>query len=114
MNNNEWLKSLKPGDKIIVDSSKILKQYFISTIEKVTPKGWIKVKDVNGYFKDGRQYSTNFGFGVRLIKYTEEKYKECVLLMAGKKLSDFNWYNLRDGNPDLIFEIHEKIFPNNI
>lgn len=79
MENKEWLSSLKLGDKVVVCSwswSYSLR-YNESTVEKITPKGFIKV--------NGLLYNPNNGYlrgsgGSKLLcpddKETKEKVKD--------------------------------------
>lgn len=47
MNSKEFLKKLKSGDTVIVHTSHLFyKSDRVTTVQKITPKGFIKVNDV--------------------------------------------------------------------
>ena len=54
MPNKEWLSSLKAGDKVVVCTWRWTNtRYIEATVEKVTPKGFIKVDGTLYYPKNG-------------------------------------------------------------
>ena len=54
MPNKEWLSSLKAGDKVVVCIWRWTStSYREKIVEKITPKGFIKVDDTLYYPKDG-------------------------------------------------------------
>lgn len=47
MNSKEFLKKLKPGDMVIVHTSRLFyKSNEVTSVQKITPKGFIKVNNV--------------------------------------------------------------------
>lgn len=71
MDNNDWLKSLKVGDKIIVDSTGLYGSgESVHTVEKITPSWQIKVSGYDSKFKNGQMLG-NWRF--KLVKWTNEK-----------------------------------------
>lgn len=94
MPNNEWIKNLKPGDKVIIKYNGTSK---IVTVEKITPAGNIKAGGVlfnklgierNSYYY---HYSKSF-----LAEATPDAIKKCEdehLVQKAKRLVDENVFS---------------------
>lgn len=63
--NNKWLSELKEGDKVVINSwSYTYNSYTEEVVQKITPKGFIKVNDIlfdpnSGYSRSGRSCLLN-------------------------------------------------------
>lgn len=63
MQNNKWLSELKEGDKVVVTRwGMIHNSYSEGTVQKITPKGFIKVNDI--LFKPNNGVSRSGEFGL--------------------------------------------------
>lgn len=51
----EWLKNLKPGDKVVVVSSSLYDRYKINFVDRITTTGIIVLKNGIKFNKDGRE-----------------------------------------------------------
>jgi len=90
MTDNEWLSSLKDGDKVAVEHNYYgTKSYTIVTIEKITPTRQIKVSGYLEKFRDGRlprgDSRMSMGISDCLVKITDE------VLEAGIRLELLNY-----------------------
>lgn len=74
LTNQEWLKSLKEGDQVAYDNSRLgTKRYVITTVKKITPKGMIRTDDGYLFNSDGYYRSSDFWeAGLHLEPVTEE------------------------------------------
>ena len=71
---NEWLKSLKVGDKVtVVRSYYGTLSYSFAEIEKITPTGLVKVKGHERKYKDGHETGLGtWSVGTRIEPVTDE------------------------------------------
>lgn len=107
MDNNDWLKSLKVGDKIIVDSTGL---YGIGerlhTVEKITPSGQIKVTGYDSKFKNSQMLG-NWRF--QLVKWTREKEEAikygCANRAMSTQLLKYDFTKLSNDKLSLIIQI---------
>lgn len=65
MQNNKWLSELKEGDKVVINSWCFpYNSYMEEVVQKITPKGFIKVNDIlfkpnSGYSRSGESRLLN-------------------------------------------------------
>jgi hypothetical protein len=101
----DWIKDLKVGDKVVVESNNYGKA--ITSVEKITPKGFIKTKNGHQFNPDGSQRGGSSWTYSFLSQLTDE-----VLLKFKKKLVnqckeiDFSKLNIDDF--EQILNISEK------
>lgn len=69
VDNFDWLKTLKPGDEVAVDSCSHWHRndYKICKIEKITSSGRIKLSDGDYYHPNGRKLGGNYCRPLRQI-----------------------------------------------
>lgn len=96
---SEWLKTLKPGDLVIVDMSSHFnrRNYIKDTVEKITPTGRIKLTTSGQYYPDGREVGNKYGHAkllpptpehLEIIKRRELRYKVRFEKIIDKLSSD--------------------------
>lgn len=69
MINNDWLKELKVGDKVVVNNRY---RKILTTVIKITPKGFIKTENGFQFNSDGTQRSSNIWDSATLLQFTDE------------------------------------------
>lgn len=71
--NNKWLSELKEGDKVVINSwNYTYNSYEEEVVQKITPKGFIKVNDI--LFNPNSGYSRSSGS--RLLNPNDNDTKE--------------------------------------
>ena len=86
----DWAKNLKAGDKVIVTTN--LKGERISTVQGITPKGFIRV-DGMLFYTNGSQRTNSWYFS-HIEEYTEEKAEQMrQKLVISNALSKMRNYN---------------------
>lgn len=70
---DEWIKKLKAGDKVYIDSSKFgSTQLSLTTVKKITPKGYVRTNDNNdSLFRNG-WYLIDSRTRWYLVQWTQE------------------------------------------
>jgi len=65
---DEWIKELKAGDKVYIDSSRFGSiQLSLTTVKKITPKGYVRTNNNNdSLFRNGWYQSWH------LVQWTQE------------------------------------------
>lgn len=94
MNYQDWLKQLKVGDKVIYHAWGFYSYYSLSSVEKITPTGFIRVDGV--LFRPDDGHSRNGG--ARILNPDDEKsmnefksfQKECFVNSMMKKIRNTN------------------------
>lgn len=84
---SNWLKELKAGDEVCVEERTLRTYtYTLHKVQKITPKGFIKVKD-NLYKPDTGYLRTqdDFYFGSKLLNPKDEKVKAAITAYQEKK-----------------------------
>ena len=66
---NEWIKNLKVGDKVIITTQ--FKEPRIAEVEKITPKGFVKVDGM--LFNENGSQRTSSWYTSRITECTEER-----------------------------------------
>lgn len=70
---DEWIKDLKTGDKVYIDSSRFgSTQLNLTTVKKITPKGYVRTNDNNdSLFRNG-WHRLNSWDHWHLVQWTQE------------------------------------------
>lgn len=98
----DWIKNLKVGDKVIVTTN--LRGERISTVQGITPKGFVKV-DGMLFHQDGSQRTTSWYYS-RIEEYSEEKAEQ----MRQQRIIDEAFGRMRCCNKNKIdYEMAVKI-----
>lgn len=84
MQDFEWLKELKVGDKVAVDNSDHWHRnnYSIHTVEKITPTGRIKLSSGSVYFPNGKKVGESYCYPLRQLT------PEIIELVRRRRLMD--------------------------
>ena len=85
--NEEWLKSLKPGDKVYYTNGPTRS---IKTVERLTPTGRVILKNHVGQFIDGRHRLDTYNLE-RISELTDELEKELRNRIRLKKIKAYDW-----------------------
>ncbi len=83
----EWLKSLKPGDRVYCTQGLICS---IKTVERLTPTGRVVLKNHAGQFIAGRRRIDTYN-SERINELTDELEKEFRDRLKRKKIKAYNW-----------------------
>lgn len=115
MENKDWLKELKIGDKVIVDSSRFgQKNLSICVVNKITKKGFLKVgtsqRDM-GLFREGEKKVDSYGYN-HLVQWTQELEDDIRvknrLRYNVNQLFKTNWVEVSPKKIEKIIEILDK------
>lgn len=98
MENKNWLKELKVGDDVLVrEYSWTGSSWSKAKVEKITPTGFIKVKDIlykpqDGYSRSGNSclYDPNDGENLRLLRLFDEKRFISAIIDKIRKMDSRN------------------------
>ena len=85
--NEEWLKSLKVGDKVYYICGDIVG---IKTVERLTPTGRVVLKGKTGQFINGRHRIDAYN-SERINELTDELEKELRDRLRLKKIKAYDW-----------------------
>ena len=115
MENKDWLKELKIGDKVIVDSSRFgQKNLSIYQVKKITKKGFLRVgtsKLDGGLFRNGGQKVDSYGYN-HLVQWTQELEDQIrarnKLRRNVHQLLKINWVDVSTEKIEKIIEILDK------
>lgn len=109
MEDNEWLKTLKVGDKVFVRHGYDSKNMSIRTVKKITPKKNIRLNN-DLLFKNGECKQSVWSSDY-LIKYSDEKMDEIYDMRAHharrQKLMNVKWQNISD---ELIDAVYDRVY----
>ena len=83
----EWLKSLKPGDKVYCTRGPICS---IKIVERLTPTGRVILKNHSGQFIDGRHRIDTYN-SEQINELTNELEKEFRDRLRLKKIKAYDW-----------------------
>ncbi len=113
-NYNVWLSTLKAGDKVaILRSSFGEENVYFTEIEKITPKGAIRVKwnpeylFKNGEYASGGKWQTTF---LKLAPITQELKDKRARKVKIDQIEEFHNWNALDN--ETINSIHALLFKN--
>ncbi len=85
--NKEWLKTLKPGDKVYYIRGETVG---IKTVERLTPTGRVILKGKGGQFINGRHRIDTYN-SERISELTSELEKEFRDRLILKKIKAYDW-----------------------
>lgn len=111
--NNKWLSELKEGDKVVVNSWCFsYNSYMEEVVQKITPKGFIKVNDI--LFNPDSGYSRSSGS--RLLNPndndTKEKLENCKKSIFIRSVLNKIW-SIRDLTYEQAIKIYEILNEDN-
>jgi hypothetical protein len=99
-----WLRALKVGDKVIVNTGGHYGKKYVKYVSKITPTGRIIV-DATQYNERGWERTSNhFKHSKFLIEYTKEDEEEIIIKQIIFKLENTNWHTVP---PDKLKKIHD-------
>ena len=101
--NDEWLESLKPGDKVYFSGCGLNR---ISTVERKTPTGRIILEGSKSQFINGRHRIDDWN-SEYIIELTDEIRIEHILKV---KLNKINKYKLNLDEPGKINTIYDILY----
>lgn len=111
MDNKEWLKELKQGDKVVYNAGHRNIDYIMVTVEKITPTGIIKTSDGRSWNTNGRERGREKSTW-RATYYLQPFTQEIKDKLEKTSLCfDFNKVNLEKLSLDQLRQIHAIIFP---
>lgn len=101
MFNDEWLKNLKVGDKVVVHYGTGGSMRAITTVEKITPKRVISVKGWSATFNEhgferGKHDRANAFSRASLAEATPETMNEIRLKVRRRWLRNLDWDKVPD------------------
>ena len=102
--NEEWLKTLKPGDKVYYIRGEIVG---IKTVERLTPTGRVILKGKSGQFINGRHRIDTYN-SERIIELTNELQKEFRDRARLKKIKAYDWTK---SDHDTIVAVYKILYP---
>ena len=95
--NTDFLKDLKAGDKVICCHwGHFNRQEYVTTVEKITPKGFIKVDGILFHSITGRARGENYyhleqATDERIKEITEKNYVKTTLYMMQNDIKDLTY-----------------------
>lgn len=105
MDNNDWIKELKEGDKVVI-SNRHGKS--ITTVAKITPKGFIKTEKGFQFNQDGSQRGGDTWNSFYLRQLTEDVLLEFKKNGLMRKCKEIDFSKLSIEQFEQILEIVKK------
>jgi len=102
----DWLKSLKPGDKVCYIRRRDT-VYTIDFVKKVTPSGIVRLESGLSTDKEGCYKSSNMGCSFKIRQITQKILDEIDRHKAINRLKGFNLYSLSKEQLERIMDIIE-------
>ena len=108
---DEWIKNLKVGDKVYIDSSKFGEtKLSLTTVKKITPKGYVRTNDNNdSLFRNGL-YRIDECARWYLVQWTQELEDKLKAEAHFNQLAHaINAIDARTLTPDQVQKIYNVI-----
>ena len=108
--NEDWIKSLKPGDKVAVESSTIHgKSYSIKTVKNTTKGGKARLENGELYNLNGSLVGEKFSWGnsTRIVQYDQMVKDHFRKVKAVRVINDTNFSKLEISKLARIVDIIE-------
>ena len=109
--NDEWIKELKAGDKVYIDSSRFGSTALdLTTVKKITPKGYVRTNDNNdSLFRNG-WYQIDSCSRWHLVQWTQEIEDKLKAKAHFNQLAhSINAVDARTLTPDQVQKIYDII-----
>lgn len=101
MSYDEWLESLKPGDKVLLLGSGFRT---VRKIDRITPTGRIVLMGLKSHFIDGRHRIDTYN-SERIEEFTAEKEAEFRLSMKLQKIKHYTWDKTDSEKINAVYDI---------
>ena len=108
---DEWIKNLAAGDKVYIDSSRFGSTVLdLTTVKKITPKGYVRTNDNNdSLFRNGWYRVDSWG-SWHLVQWTQDLEDKLKAKAHFNQLAhSINAVDARTLTPDQVQKIYDII-----
>jgi len=87
MGSEEWIKHLKVGDKVVISTGSYSRR--VTSVTKITPKGFINIESGQTFTQDGYQRGGDTWHRASLSEFTDEialEFKKIKLISQCKEI----------------------------